>query len=79
MITEYVQCGLRKARYDKLEDGTFVAEVPGLRGVLSTGASLEECRENLGAVIEEWVLVRVSRGLKVPALGGIEVAVTGRR
>ena len=78
MIREYVEQGLRKARYDKLEDGTFVAEVPGLRGVLATASSLERCRAQLAEVIEEWVLVRVSRGLKVPALDGIEVAVTVR-
>lgn len=76
MITEYVACGLRRARCDRLEDGTFVAEVPGLRGVLSTAPTLEECRRNLAEAIEEWVLVRVSRGLRVPPLGGIKVAVT---
>lgn len=78
MIREYVERGLRKARYDKLEDGTFVAEVSGLRGVIATARTLEACRERLAEVIEEWVLVRVARGLKVPALDGIEVSVTGR-
>lgn len=77
MIREYVERGLHRARYDKLEDGTFVAEVRGLRGVVATGATLEACRRQLAEVIEEWVLVRVSRGLRVPALDGIEVAVTG--
>jgi predicted RNase H-like HicB family nuclease len=79
MIREYVDTGLRKARYDKLEDGSFVAEVPALRGAIATGSSLEECRGRLAEVIEEWVLVRVSRGLKVPAIDGIEVAVTAKR
>lgn len=78
MISEYVECGLRKARYDKLEDGTFVAEVPGLRGVIATARTLEKCREQLAEVIEEWVLVRVARGMKVPTLDGIEVCVTGK-
>jgi len=72
-----VERGLRKARYDKLEDGTYVAEVPGLRGVLATARTLEQCRDRLSEVIEEWVLVRVARGLKVPALDGIEVTITG--
>ena len=79
MIREYVERGLGRARYDLLEDGSFVAEVPGLRGVVGTGRTLEQCRRVLAEVIEEWVLVRVARGLKVPALGGIEVAVTSRR
>lgn len=79
MIREYIDRALRRATYDKLEDGTFVGEVPGLQGVLANAISLEECREQLAEVIEEWVLVRVARGLRVPSLDGVKVAVTGRK
>jgi len=72
MIRQYVEKALQSARYDKLEDGTFCAEIPRLRGVLATGETLEECRSQLAEVIEEWVLVRVARGLAVPRLGKIE-------
>jgi predicted RNase H-like HicB family nuclease len=59
----------------RIEDGTYVAEVPDLRGVLATGATLEACRANLGEVIEEWALVRISQGLPVPPLGDVTVAI----
>jgi len=36
MIRQYVETALRKARYEKLHDGTFCGEVPRLRGVLAT-------------------------------------------
>jgi len=75
MIRQYVEQALRNARYDKFEDGTFCGEVPRLRGVLATGKTLEECRNQLTEVIEEWVLVRVARGLAVPPLGRVEVRV----
>ena len=75
MIRQYVDEALHRAQYEKLEDGTFSAEVPELRGVLATGDTLEACREELAEVVEEWVLVRVARGLDVPPLGGIEVKV----
>jgi predicted RNase H-like HicB family nuclease len=75
MIREYVEKALRSARYDKLEDDTFYGEVPRLRGVLATGQTLEECRTQLAEVVEEWVLVRVAKGLTVPPLGKIEVRV----
>jgi predicted RNase H-like HicB family nuclease len=75
MIRQYVEEALRRARYDKLEDGTFYAEVPGLRGVLATAPGLEECRAQLAEVVEEWVLVRVARRLSVPALGKTTVRV----
>ena len=79
MIREYIDRALRRAAYDKLDDGTFVGEVTGLQGVLASADTLEGCREQLAEVIEEWILVRVARGLKVPSLDGVRVAVTGRK
>lgn len=75
MIRQYVEEALRSARYDKLEDGTFYGEVPRLRGVLVTADTLEECRNQLAEVVEEWVLIRVARGLPIPPLGKIQVRV----
>jgi len=77
MIREYIERALHRAIYDKLEDGTFAGEVPGLQGVLAHDDTLETCREQLAEVIEEWVLVRISRGLPIPAVDGVTVAVTG--
>jgi len=75
MISRYVTQALARAQYRLLEDGTFAATVRGLKGVIATGATLEVCRRELAEVIEEWVLVRVSRGLPVPALGKAVVKV----
>ena len=75
MIRQYVTEALRRAEYDKLEDGTFCAEVPELRGVLAIGDTLEGCRNQLGEVVEEWILVRVAKGLAVPPLGRLVVEV----
>ena len=64
MITSYVDQALRRAHYSSLEDGTFCATVPALPGIIATGAT-----------VEEWVLVRVARGLRVPPLGRVKVVV----
>jgi predicted RNase H-like HicB family nuclease len=53
----------------------FLCTVAGLRGVIATGRALEACRDRLAEVIEEWILVRVARGLPVPAIGGARVEV----
>ena len=76
MIRAYIERALARATYDKLDDGTFVGEVPGLEGVLANAPTLEECRRQLEEVLEEWVLIRISRGLAVPSIDGITVAVT---
>jgi len=79
MIRQYVERALRAARYDKLDDGTFYGEVPPLRGVLATGKNLEACRDELAEVVEEWVLIRVAKGLRVPRLGKVSVRVGSTR
>lgn len=75
MITRYIDRALERARYELLPDGTFAATVRGLRGVVATGGTLEACRRDLAEVIEEWLLVRVARGLDIPTLDGATVKV----
>ncbi len=71
----YLKEALDRAEYEKFEDGSYVAQVPGLQGILGTGATLETCRANLSEVVEEWILVKVSRGLAVPPLGNVVVEI----
>ena len=75
MISKYIDKALERARYEVLEDGSFCATVAGLRGVVALGHGVEECRRELAAVVEEWVLVRVARGLAIPRLGGVVIKV----
>lgn len=75
MILKYIDKALRRARYTQPDPGVFCATVPGLHGVIATATTLEACRDQLAEVIEEWVLVRVARGLVVPPLGGVTVSV----
>lgn len=75
MIIRYLDTALRRARYSLLDDESFCGTVPGLRGVLAVGKSLEDCRDQLAEVVEEWVLLRIANGLKVPPLGGVKVEI----
>jgi predicted RNase H-like HicB family nuclease len=36
---------------------------------------LEDCREELREVIEEWVLFRVNKNLSLPVMDGIELTI----
>ena len=76
MIRNYLQAAMRKAKYEILsDDGTFYGEIPGFAGVFANAESLEACREQLEEVLEEWILLRVSRNLPVPVVGGIELVI----
>ena len=69
MIRKYVETALRRARYEKLHDRTFYGEVPRLRGVLATGASLGACRDQLAEVVEEWSWSAWREASAFPLLG----------
>lgn len=75
MISQYVNKALQHAVVKQLDDGSFCATVRGLRGVIAVGDSADTCRRQLAEVVEEWILVRVARGLDVPTLGGVKVRV----
>ena len=44
-----------------------------MSGVYANTTSLEECREELREVLEEWILFRVYRHLPLPVIDGIEL------
>ena len=75
MISKYIAEALHRAQYRIVDDGLFCATVAGLPGVLATGKTLEACRDQLVEVIEEWLLVRVAQGLRIPRLGTASVQV----
>lgn len=68
MVSEYIQAALELAEYDTLEDGSYVATVEGLRGVIAIGDSIEECRRDLIEVIEGWIALRIRFGAKIPMI-----------
>jgi predicted RNase H-like HicB family nuclease len=76
MLTKYIQAAMRQAKYEILpDDGSFYGEIPGFQGVYANANQLEACREELEEVLEEWILLRVSHGLTLPTLEGIELTI----
>ena len=76
MLTKYIRAALHHARYEILaDDGSFYGEISVCNGVYANAATLEDCREQLEEVLEEWILFRVSRTLPLPAIDGIELTI----
>lgn len=70
-ILEYINVALEHARDEIIEDAeSYYGEVPELPGVWATGKTLEECRRNLAGVIDEWLILRLRRGLSIPRVAG---------
>lgn len=76
MLLEYVQAALRHAKYQILaDDGSYYGEIPECTGVYANANTLEDCREELREVLEEWILFRVHRNLPMPVIDGIELTI----
>ena len=67
---------MAKARYEILSGNEgFYGEIPGFQGVYAEAKTLEGCREELASVLEDWVLFRVSKNLRLPTVGGLRLMV----
>jgi len=75
MLSEYIAKTLKKARYKLFKDGSYFGKIPGLKGVWANAKSLESCRKELQAVLEDWLLLKVRAHEKIP---GFEVRVDRR-
>ena len=76
MLTEYVQAALKRAHYEILpDDGSYYGEIPEFKGVYSNASTLEECRNELREVLEDWILISISHHLPLPVIDHIEIKV----
>ena len=77
MLTKYLEAAMRTAHYEMLpDDGTYYGEVPECRGVYANARTLEECRNELAEVLEDWLLIRIHKNLAIPVIGGLELSVS---
>lgn len=75
MLTNYIRAAMHQAKYEILpDDDSFYGEIPGFEGVYANANTLEGCREELEEVLEEWILLRVSRNLSLPVVDGMELS-----
>ena len=76
MLLAYIAAALGKAQYELLEeDASFYGEIPGFDGVYASAKTLEACRNELSEVLEEWILIRISRNLPLPEVDGHKIEI----
>jgi predicted RNase H-like HicB family nuclease len=76
MLTEYIQAALKKAHYEFLvNDQLYYGEIPLFEGVYATAPHLEDCRESLREVLEEWILLSVHKNLPLPVIDNISLEI----
>ena len=73
MITDYIRAALKSAHYELMETGRFFGTIPGCDGLWAQGETLEECREELSSTLEEWLLLGLQLGHKLPVIAGLNL------
>lgn len=72
-LSKYVEAALKKAEYEKDENGVVIGKVPGASGFFAQGDTFEEARANLQDVIEGNVMLALQLALEIPEIEGIEI------
>ena len=74
MISAYIDAAMRRAHYEFLpDDEGYFGSVAELPGVWANAATLEECREELQEVLEEWIVLGLRMRHFIPNLGELEL------
>jgi len=73
ILSDYVKAALREATYDKLENDTYAGRIPSCPGVVAFGPSLRTCEQELRSTLEDWLLLGLRLGHRLPVIGGIDL------
>jgi len=73
MLIRYLQAAMRRAKYEILQDGTFYGEIPDFQGVFANADNLEDCRQQLQEVLEDWLVLGLRMGHTLPIVDNISL------
>lgn len=76
MLLSYIHNAMRMAKYEILEDGQYYGEIEGFQGVWAQADNLETCRDELQSALEDWLVLGLRMGHKLPAVAGIQLVPT---
>lgn len=73
VLTDYLTEAMAEAVYDKLEDGSYAGRIPACQGVIAFGQSLRDCERELRSTLEDWVLLALRLGHRLPVLASVDL------
>ncbi|MEK7665211.1 MAG: type II toxin-antitoxin system HicB family antitoxin [Patescibacteria group bacterium] len=65
MFNEFIEKKLKSAKYKILKDGSYFGEIRGAKGVWANAKNLEDCRQELREVLEDWFLLKIQAREKI--------------
>ncbi|NOY07335.1 MAG: type II toxin-antitoxin system HicB family antitoxin [Spirochaetes bacterium] len=73
MLSDFISRALEEAVFEKLEDGSYAGRIPDCIGVVAFGKTLRECEAELHSTLEDWILIGLKQGHKLPIIDGINL------
>jgi predicted RNase H-like HicB family nuclease len=73
MLSEYIRAAMRQAKYELIENGRYYGSIRACRGCWAEARTLEECREELQSTLEDWLLLGLQMGHRLPIIDGINL------
>jgi len=73
ILSNYIEKAISQAIYDKLEDGSYSGKIPVCKGVVAFGKTLKECEIELHSTLEEWIVMGLKLGHKLPLINGLNL------
>jgi predicted RNase H-like HicB family nuclease len=73
LLITYINNAIRLAKYKILEDGQYHGEIPGFQGGWTQAENLEACRDELQSTLEDWLILGLRMGHKLPVVAGIQL------
>jgi predicted RNase H-like HicB family nuclease len=73
ILTDYLSAAMDGAEFEKFPDGTYSGRIANCPGVVSFGATLSECQQELRATLEDWLLLGLKLSHTLPVIAGINL------
>ncbi len=73
ILSDYIEAALKRAVYEKLDDGSYSGVIPECKGVIAFGSSLKDCEYQLRSVLEDWILLGLKLGHSIPVIDKIDL------
>ena len=75
MLNDYMDKAMQHAQYERIEDGTYLGRIPGVKGVGANASTMQECRNELKEVLEGWILLNIADHTPLPVVDGMKLEV----
>lgn len=76
VLTEYIDAALKRAVYEKLDDGCYYGEIPDIKGVYAHETTLADTQRELKSALEDWIVFGLVNGFPIPPIDGIQISTT---